>query len=258
MSKHLRIFLLWLSLTVLFGAVLTGSTYAQGGGDYPEGVDPEDVNTIANQLSPSFDDQPLSDCTTEQCKTWLMEIAGYLAEGKSSQEILTIFADEYGQDILISSTGLSGDEYPAGVDPNAVYEVSREMYCDVCQGVPLADCPSQQCRAWREEIADYLLEGKNEEEIFDIMGERYGEKISGTPLTASSQRITDWVPMILIAALGVLTVFWMTRMSKGHQTKAFRVAGEAGTLLDLDNRPVPDNVDQTYLERFLSLLNEDK
>lgn len=157
-----------------------------------------------------------------------------------------------------TSYAQGGDEYPPGVDPNKVYEIAREMYCDVCQGVPLSDCPSQQCRAWREEIADYLAEGKNREEIIAIMGDRYGEKISGTPLNKNTQRITDWVPIVLIGLLGVLTIFWINRMAKGNETKAFRVAGEAGTDLDNRNRPVPDNVDPTYLDRFLSLLNEDK
>lgn len=170
-----------------------------------------------------------------------------------SLSLLIIFSSIF----VGTSYAQGGDEYPPGVDPDDVYNIARGMYCDVCQGVPLSDCPSQQCRAWREEIADYLLEGKNNDEILEIMGERYGEKVSGTPLNTGTQRIADWIPMILIGLLGGLTVFWIRRSSKGNETKAFRVAGEAGTVLDPKNRPVPDNVDPTYLDRFLSLLNED-
>lgn len=161
---------------------------------------------------------------------------------------------------LFTSTSFAqgGDEYPPNVDPDEVYAIARDMYCDVCQGVPLADCPSQQCRAWREEVADYLSEGKTEDEIITIMGDRYGEKISGTPLEGSSQRIADWIPIILIGLIGIATLGWIRHSAQGQGTKAFQVAGSAGTVFDPDNRPVPDNVDPIYLERFLSLLDEEK
>lgn len=152
-----------------------------------------------------------------------------------------------------------GDDYPPGVDPDDVYRISRELYCDVCQGVPLADCPSTQCRAWREEIADYLAAGMTESEILDTMGQRYGEKISGIPLTENNRRFTYAIPIVLalFAAAGV--IFQIRRMrDKDHATSGPAVAARSAGLLEEHDRPVPDNVDPIYLERLLNLLNEEK
>jgi cytochrome c-type biogenesis protein CcmH/NrfF len=149
-----------------------------------------------------------------------------------------------------------GDEYPEGVDPDEVYRIARTMYCDVCQGVPLADCPSQQCQAWREEIADMLLAGYKEDEIRETFGERYGEKISGVPLDESNRLFTYAIPIALaiVVAAGVgLQIFFM---GKRRETQAHQAAQTAGLSPDFE-RPVPDNVDPVYLQRLLELLERE-
>lgn len=148
-----------------------------------------------------------------------------------------------------------GDKYPPGVDPDQVYEISREMYCDVCQGVPLADCPSTQCRVWREEIAVYLSEGRTEEEIRTIFANRYGDKVSGTAVAEGDKLLTYIMPaiafLLLVVGIGVIVSRW----DRGQNSRALQAAQEAGTLEGFE-RPVPDNVDLEYLERFMRLLEE--
>jgi cytochrome c-type biogenesis protein CcmH/NrfF len=148
-----------------------------------------------------------------------------------------------------------GDEYPPGVDPDQVYEISREMYCDVCQGVPLADCPSTQCRVWREEIAVYLSEGRTEDEIRTVFANRYGDKVSGTAVDDGDKLFTYLMPAgaFLLLLLGIVVI--IRRWDRDENTNALQAAQEAGTLEGFD-RPVPDNVDLDYLERFMRMLEE--
>ena len=152
-----------------------------------------------------------------------------------------------------------GDKYPPNVDPDEVYKIARKMYCDVCAGVPLADCPSPQCQAWREEIADYLSQGMTEAEIREIFAERYGDKISGVPVGEGNRRFAYAIPLILtlLAALGIVWQVnrWQNRQST--QAAGQAVAQSAGLRAEFD-RPVPDNVDPAYLERFLALLEDTK
>jgi hypothetical protein len=42
---------------------------------------------------------------------------------------------------------------PPGVTWDDVNRVASQMYCDVCEGIPLDECESIACRQWREEIA---------------------------------------------------------------------------------------------------------
>jgi cytochrome c-type biogenesis protein CcmH/NrfF len=149
-----------------------------------------------------------------------------------------------------------GDQYPNNVDPDEVYRIARSMYCDVCQGVPLSDCPSSQCRAWREEIADLLSQGYNETQIREQLGKRYGEKISGVPLSEDNRLFTFLVPIGLAAIIAIFVLLRTSKLTGGLKTKAAEAAASAGLLEGYD-RPVPDNVDSVYLERFLTLLNEE-
>ena len=93
--------------------------------------------------------------------------------------------------ILASGSSIfaqGGDRYPPNVDPDDVYDISRDLYCDVCQGVPLSDCPSGQCQAWREEIGDLLGDGLTTQEIRQHFARRYGDQVSGVPLDEGNRR----------------------------------------------------------------------
>ncbi|NJL93482.1 MAG: hypothetical protein HC915_06990 [Anaerolineae bacterium] len=50
--------------------------------------------------------------------------------------------------VLLLSAGvvnaqLAGEEVPPGVSEDDVYRVSRQMYCDVCMGVPISELPQR-------------------------------------------------------------------------------------------------------------------
>lgn len=149
-----------------------------------------------------------------------------------------------------------GDRYPPNVDADEVYQISRRLYCDVCQGVPLSDCPSDQCRSWREEIAELLSEGRTEDQVREYFADRYGEKVSGVPLKASNLLLTFAIPggLILFATLGIgwQVLQWKQR----EETRAMKAARSSDTHVDDDNRPIPDNVDPDYLNRVLRDLKE--
>jgi cytochrome c-type biogenesis protein CcmH/NrfF len=149
-----------------------------------------------------------------------------------------------------------GDRYPPGVDADEVYQIARRLYCDVCQGVPLSDCPSDQCRAWREEIAELIGEGRNEDQIRQYFSDRYGEKVSGVPLKSGNRILTFAIPLGLIG-VATLGVGWQVlEWKKREDSRAMHAARQAETLVDDDNRPIPNNVDKNYLNRVLRDLKE--
>lgn len=143
------------------------------------------------------------------------------------------------------------DDYPDDVDPTDVYRIARRLYCDVCAGVPLSDCPSTQCQVWREEIAMLLSEGETEDEIRQHFAERYGEQVSGVPLNDDDRLLVFMIPLgisvLAIGAIGWRIYLWR----ENEDNRALQAARSAGTREGYD-RPVPDNVDPAYVERVLA------
>ncbi len=161
--------------------------------------------------------------------------------------------------MIVSSQPVSaqgGDKYPPGVTADEVYEVASKIYCDVCQGVSVAYCPSTQCQAWREEIADLLGQGKTEDEIRQHFADRYGEKVTGVPVSTANRRLTYGIPIALVIGVGLAVSFQVYQWRR-RETRAIQVARSANLNENYD-RPVPDNVDPAYLERLMKLLEGNK
>jgi cytochrome c-type biogenesis protein CcmH len=151
---------------------------------------------------------------------------------------------------------MGGEELPPGVTDGDVYRVSNEMYCEVCQGVPISACPSPTCARWRQEIANLLGEGRNDEEIMRYFSDTYGDEVTGIPLAGGQRNLSLLIPLIVILAIGVGVSWQIWRNRQRGLTQAQQAAQAAGLRPEYA-RPVPDNVDSAYLERFLKLLEEE-
>ena len=76
----------------------------------------------------------------------------------------------------------SGDaDQPAGVTDNEVNAVAKQLYCPVCENIPLDVCPTQACEEWRSLIREKLAEGWNETQIKNYFADQYGDRVLGTP-----------------------------------------------------------------------------
>jgi cytochrome c-type biogenesis protein CcmH len=102
MKKKLPIFILAFFLSGLFA----GRVLAQD----PTPVTDNEVNAIAKQLfCPVCENTPLDVCPTEACRDWREQIRTMLSEGKSEDEILQYFTDQYGDKVRSTppATGLN-------------------------------------------------------------------------------------------------------------------------------------------------------
>lgn len=150
---------------------------------------------------------------------------------------------------------LGGEDLPEGVTGDDVYRVSSKMYCDVCAGVPVSACASPTCAAWRQEVANLLGQGYTDEEIMQEFAVLYGDEISGVPLGGSDRTIALLLPALLALGVAVVIVWQVLAVRQRGSSRAQAAADAAGLHEDFE-RPVPDNVDPEYLERFLILLEE--
>ncbi len=85
-----------LTFILMLGLMFTGAAFAQG--DLPTD---DEVNAVAHQLyCPVCQNTPLDVCPTDACRDWREQIRGMLAEGKTEDEILQYFVDQFGDRVL--------------------------------------------------------------------------------------------------------------------------------------------------------------
>lgn len=106
--------------------------------------------------------------------------------------------------VLFGATALAQDGSRAVTD-DEVNAIASQLYCPVCENIPLDTCGTAACQDWREEIRLMLEQGMTENEIIDDFVWRFGDRVVGTPqdpLLRSLSLITPWV--LIIVAIGVM------------------------------------------------------
>ncbi|HUF66400.1 MAG TPA: cytochrome c-type biogenesis protein [Gemmatimonadaceae bacterium] len=103
----------------------------------------------------------------------------------------------------------------AGVSHDAELEaqvrrLSAELRCPVCQGLSLADSPSELSREMKDVVRAQLVAGKSPEEVKEYFVGRYGEWILLEPKPHGWNLLVYVLPlMALLAGLG--GVFYVAR-----------------------------------------------
>jgi cytochrome c-type biogenesis protein CcmH len=81
-----------------------------------------------------------------------------------------------------------------------VNAIAKQLYCPVCENIPLDVCPTTACAQWRELIRQKLAEGWNEQQIKDYFVQQYGDRVLGTPPAKGINWLVYLVPPIAIIA----------------------------------------------------------
>ena len=78
-----------------------------------------------------------------------------------------------------------------------VNQIARQLYCPVCENVPLDECPTAACQQWRNLIRQKLAEGWSEKDIKDYFLAQYGDRVLGEP----PRKGLNWMLYILPPAV---------------------------------------------------------
>ena len=83
-----------------------------------------------------------------------------------------------------------------------VNAIASQLYCPVCEDIPLDVCMTPACMQWRELIRQQLAQGKTPDQIKEYFTQQYGERVLAVPKPGG----LNWVlyllpPVILVAAL---------------------------------------------------------
>jgi cytochrome c-type biogenesis protein CcmH len=90
------------------------------------------------------------------------------------------------------------------VTDDEVNAIAEDMYCPVCENIPLDVCGTVACQQWRDEIRQNLAEGLTEEEIQDLFVARYGDRVLAEPPRHGFNWLIYIVPPVVIALAAFL------------------------------------------------------
>ncbi len=97
-------------------------------------------------------------------------------------------------------------------EPNfdQVNRIAKQLNCPTCAGINLADCRTQTCAQWREQISDLLKEGYTEPEVLDYFVTQYGVQVLQEP-PKSGLTLSLWLLPILLLLAGAVWLFYTMR-----------------------------------------------
>jgi cytochrome c-type biogenesis protein CcmH len=137
-------------------------------------------------------------------------------------------------------------EEPPPITDDEVNAIAEQLYCPVCENIPLDVCGTQACADWREEIRTMLAEGRSEEDIRAYFAERYGRRVLATP-DARGIDVLVWVlPPVGALVGGIVLALALRRMAPG----ALAAAAESEVVINYDD------LDPEYLARLEGELEE--
>lgn len=98
------------------------------------------------------------------------------------------------------------EQPPQGPSDNEVNAIAKQLYCPVCENIPLDVCPTQACAQWRELIREKLSAGWSEDEIKTYFVAQYGDRVLAQPPASG----LNWLVYIIppLAILGGIYVLY--------------------------------------------------
>lgn len=103
----------------------------------------------------------------------------------------------------------------------AAHELSRELMSPYCPGRTLADCPSPDAGAVRDEIREALRAGESSDSIRARIEERFGARVVGVPTS-----LLGWMLPILLLVAGAVVLVLVLRRALARPAPAQRVSSE--------------------------------
>ena len=99
-------------------------------------------------------------------------------------------------------------------DPlDQVHDIAKQLNCPTCAGRNLADCQTDTCTQWKQEIQNQLAAGKSPQEVIDYFKARFGPTVLQEPPKEGVVLALWLLPVIGLIALGVGAAIFLRRIT---------------------------------------------
>ena len=126
--------------------------------------------------------------------------------------------------LIVGGIFSPGPAAAEGTDPtdDEVNAIAKQLYCPVCENIPLDACGTAACEQWRGIIRDKLSEGWSEDQIKGYFVAQYGDRVLAEPPRQGFNWVVYIVPL-LVFTVGIL-LFYQTfnRWRKAEPDRSIR------------------------------------
>ncbi|NJD58821.1 MAG: hypothetical protein C3F13_06125 [Anaerolineales bacterium] len=102
--------------------------------------------------------------------------------------LITLFVGALAEQVVVAQQPTPSDDQ--------VNAIAKQLYCPVCENIPLDVCGTAACAQWRELIREKLTAGWTEQQIKDYFVQQYGSRVLGTPPVKGINWLVYLVPPI--------------------------------------------------------------
>jgi cytochrome c-type biogenesis protein CcmH len=113
---------------------------------------------------------------------------------------------------------------------NDVNAVAKQMFCPVCENIPLDVCPTTACQEWRELIRQKLAEGWTDQQIKEYFVVQYGDRVLSEP----PRRGFNWLVYILPPVFFVMGAMILWNVFRSMHRPASGEKNTPGAQLNLE------------------------
>ncbi len=110
-----------------------------------------------------------------------------------------------------------------------VNRVARQLFCPVCENIPLDVCPTQACHDWRELIRQKLGDGWSDQQIKDYFAQQYGDRVLAEPPRRGLNWLVYLLPPVAIVVGGGIVWRVLSSMRKNASAGSAAGPGAANT-----------------------------
>jgi cytochrome c-type biogenesis protein CcmH len=94
-----------------------------------------------------------------------------------------------------------------------VHVIAKQLNCPTCGGRNLADCPTDTCTQWKQEIKSQLEQGKTPQEVMQYFNVRFGPTVLQEPPKEGAVLVLWVLPVIGLIALAAGGVVVLRRVT---------------------------------------------
>ncbi|UCF27035.1 MAG: cytochrome c-type biogenesis protein CcmH, partial [Chloroflexota bacterium] len=104
----------------------------------------------------------------------------------------------------LAADSVQAQELPQDPTDDEVNAIAKQLYCPVCENIPLDVCPTQACAQWRALIREKLAEGWKEDEIKNYFVAQYGDRVLAAPPARGLNWLVYIIPPLAIVGGGYI------------------------------------------------------
>jgi cytochrome c-type biogenesis protein CcmH len=135
--------------------------------------------------------------------------------------------------LVVGSAAYAQEAGPRPVTDDDVNSIAKQLYCPVCENVPLDVCGTQACEQWRDEIRVRLARGESEAQIKRYFVDNFGDRVLASPPPRGLNWLVYVVPPLAILA-GAFILYRAFRSWKQPLAPAGPTAGAESTPASTD------------------------